>query len=199
MLGAAVALWAGLGAVRACLARPAGKRSPKAASAVPAGLRAKLASTAAAEDDAPPHAVSALPAGGPAGGVSSIVGDSEPLYTPPQGWVIPGVVLWSGYLLNLVPYMGISRSKFVYHYIPALMVAVLLAAYALEAAWCAAVALSPPASQRRAALKGAATLLTLAWFGVVAAGFWYWCIPFGYGQSRLPWDQVQARKWNAKW
>ena len=27
-------------------------------------------------------------------------------FVPPQGWVIPFVVLWSGYLLNLVPYIG---------------------------------------------------------------------------------------------
>ena len=86
-----------------------------------------------------------------------------------------------------------------YHYIPALMVCVLLAAYTLEGVWCAAVAFSRPGSGRRAALKAGAVLLSLAWFGVVAWGFWYWAIPFGYGQSRLPWEEVQARKWNPKW
>lgn len=45
-----------------------------------------------------------------------------------RGWVIPFVTLWSGYLLNLVPYRLIARSKFVYHYIPALMIGVLLCA-----------------------------------------------------------------------
>ncbi len=86
-----------------------------------------------------------------------------------------------------------------YHYIPALMVAVLLAAYALEGAWCAATALSKPGSARRAGFKALAAGLSLAWFGVVAWGFWYWAIPFGYGQTRLSWEEVQKRKWNHKW
>jgi dolichyl-phosphate-mannose--protein O-mannosyl transferase len=47
--------------------------------------------------------------------------------------LIPFATLYAGYLLNLVPYQLITRSKFVYHYIPALMQGVLLFATCVEA------------------------------------------------------------------
>ena len=82
-----------------------------------------------------------------------------------------------------------------YHYIPALMVGVLLASFAMEGMW----ALAARAPRGRVALaRAAAGLVSAACFGLVAAAFWYWCIPFGYGE-RLDWNVAQARKWNSKW
>jgi dolichyl-phosphate-mannose--protein O-mannosyl transferase len=107
-----------------------------------------------------------------------------------RGWLVPFVTLWSGYLLNLVPYQLIKRSKFVYHYIPALMVGVLLYATALEALWAAA--------GRSALAKRAAALVTLLCFASVAAGFWYWGIPYTYGM-KISAEQNAARKWVSKW
>jgi amino acid transporter len=142
----------------------------------------------------PPPRIGVEPAGAEAATPAPAApADNTPAYEPPQGWVIPFVTLWSGYLLNLVPYMGISRSKFVYHYIPALMVAVLLTALAVEWLWARA-----GAGRAHAAFRLAAPAITAATYGVVIAGFVYWGIPFGYG-VRLPWEGVQARKWNPKW
>lgn len=136
-----------------------------------------------------PAAKGGVPAGlVPAGGAAPA---PEAPFVPPQGWFIPFVTLWCGYILNLVPYMGISRSKFVYHYIPALMVAVLLTALALEGVW--AWAGTATGSKR-----SAAALITLACYGLVTAGFWYWGLPYAYG-IRLDYAQNQARQWNHKW
>ena len=107
-----------------------------------------------------------------------------------RGWLVPFVSLWLGYILNLVPYELIKRSKFVYHYIPALMMGVLLYALALEAVWAAA-------GKSRAA-RAAATILTIACFASVAFGFWYWGFPYTYGH-KLTGEENAARKWNSKW
>ena len=86
--------------------------------------------------------------------------------------VIPFVVFYAGYLLNLVPYQLITRSKFVYHYIPALMQGVLLFAVAVEGLL---------RFSRVAGWGGAGRAAVAALFGVVLAGFWYWGIPYSYG------------------
>ena len=107
-----------------------------------------------------------------------------------RGWLIPFVVLWSGYLLNLVPYQLIKRSKFVYHYIPALMVGVLL--FALSVDWLMAVV------GGRARQRALAALLAAALFTTVAFAFYYWNVPFGYGYRITP-EQTKARLWSRKW
>lgn len=90
---------------------------------------------------------------------------------------------------------GIARSKFVYHYIPALMVGVLLTSLAVQFLWARATA---PAGTRSAAWRFIAPAVTVAAFAIVSAAFYYWCLPYGYGM-RLSWEQHQARKWVAKW
>jgi dolichyl-phosphate-mannose--protein O-mannosyl transferase len=127
----------------------------------------------------------------------------EPLLAPllapsaldARGWAIPWVVLWSGYLLNLVPYMLIARSKFVYHYMPALMVGAALFALSMEALWGWAARAAAPAPRVRAA---AAAAVTAAAFAAVTAAFFYFGLPFVYGY-KLTHEQHQARMWNSKW
>ena len=107
-----------------------------------------------------------------------------------RGWLLPFVTLWSGYLLNLVPYQLIARSKFVYHYVPALMVGVLL--FALCVDWVVAV------FGGRGRGGGLAALFAGALFFVVAAGFWYWGVPFAYGY-KIGAEETKARLWSKKW
>jgi dolichyl-phosphate-mannose--protein O-mannosyl transferase len=109
-----------------------------------------------------------------------------------RGWAIPFFVLWSGYLLNLVPYQLIKRSKFVYHYIPALMVGVLLFAFALEAVWGWA------GRSKSAAPTRVAQLITVALFSLVSFGFYFWGLPFAYGLRISPADS-RARLWSDRW
>ena len=93
-----LAVCAGGAQAAAACARPAAagrKGAQGAASRAPRELLA--AKGAALEGPPPPEEAPGAPA--------------EELYTPPQGWLIPFVVLWSGYLLNLVPYVYITRSK----------------------------------------------------------------------------------------
>lgn len=106
-----------------------------------------------------------------------------------RGWVVPLVVLWSGYLLNLVPYTLIARSKFVYHYVPALMVGVLLIGFAVEAAWAVA---------GRLGRRSLALALSVAWFAAVTWAFWYWGFPYAYGIKISPAEDA-ARKWRSRW
>ena len=70
------------------------------------------------------------------------------------------------------------------------MMGVLLYALALEAVWAAA--------GRSRVARVAATLLTIACFASVAAGFWYWGIPYTYGM-RMTAEQNHARMWSKKW
>ena len=75
-----------------------------------------------------------------------------------------------------------------YHYIPALMVGMMVTAFALDRLEVAA---------RRAgwAMPSVATYAVAA---VVAAGFLYWGLPDVYGYP-LTQEQRAARQWNAKW
>jgi dolichyl-phosphate-mannose--protein O-mannosyl transferase len=109
---------------------------------------------------------------------------------PARGWLIPFVVLWAGYLLNLVPYQLIARSKFVYHYIPALMVGVLL--FALSVDFLLAVV------GGRAKARVLAALIAAALFATVAFAFYFWNVPYGYGYRISP-EQGKARLWSRKW
>ncbi len=93
--------------------------------------------------------------------------------------LIPFATLYAGYLLNLVPYQLIARSKFVYHYIPALMQGVLLFATAAEGmVRFGGVLGGAPRLASRAAL--------LALYALVLAGFLYWGLPYGYGYKISP-------------
>lgn len=105
--------------------------------------------------------------------------------------IIPFATLYLGYMLNLVPYQLITRSKFVYHYIPALMVGVLLFATSMEG------------FLRTAKLHGGwshrgGLLIAIVLFLIVSYAFVYWGIPFAYGY-KLSVRALQARLWNKKW
>ncbi len=109
---------------------------------------------------------------GGGGAASSAAGRAPKTVAALGPLVIPFVVFYAGYLLNLVPYQLITRSKFVYHYIPALMQGVLLFAVAVEGLL---------RFSRVAGWGGAGRAAVAALFGVVLAGFWYWGIPYSYG------------------
>ncbi len=94
--------------------------------------------------------------------------------------LIPFATLYSGYLLNLVPYQLITRSKFVYHYVPALMVGVLLFATAVEAL------LRFGAVWRGGAARWAARAAVAALFVTVGIAFLYWGLPYSYGYKISP-------------
>jgi dolichyl-phosphate-mannose--protein O-mannosyl transferase len=95
-----------------------------------------------------------------------------------------------GYFGNLVPYELIDRSKFLYHYTPALLVGVLLVATCADRAW----AWAASRGQAHRALVGLACAALAA---TVAAGFWYWGV-FVYGVP-LSHGEVQKRYWLPKW
>lgn len=105
--------------------------------------------------------------------------------------IIPFITLYLGYLLNLVPYQLITRSKFVYHYIPALMVGVLLFATSLEV-------LLRAATVRGKCSTFLARLLTTFLFIIVLWAFWYWGVPYSYGY-KISQRGNAARLWNKKW
>ena len=89
-----------------------------------------------------------------------------------------GVFLLTGYALNLLPFVGIQRVMFLYHYFTAFIFAVLLLAYVLEQrikkdrAWLAVIALA---------------VLFFAYFA-----------PLTYGLPLTP-NQYQARLWMRSW
>ena len=109
--------------------------------------------------------------------------------------LIPFGTLYAGYLLNLVPYQLIKRSKFVYHYVPALLMGVLLFAVAVEALLRFGRVLG---GARGAGWRVASQAAVVALFAVVLAGFVYWGVPYGYGYKISP-RQHAARMWNKKW
>jgi dolichyl-phosphate-mannose--protein O-mannosyl transferase len=121
--------------------------------------------------------------------------DSDARATPL--WVAL-VTLTCGYLANLVPYELITRSKFLYHYTPALLIGILLAATCVDAAWAWAYALGAKRAaehpNRRLAVAIGTALLALA----AGAGFYYWGLPSVYG-LKLTHEQAQARKWREGW
>ena len=94
--------------------------------------------------------------------------------------LIPFATLYAGYLLNLVPYQLITRSKFVYHYVPALMVGVLLFATAVEAL------LRFGGVWRGGAARWAARAAVAALFVTVGIAFLYWGLPYSYGYKISP-------------
>ncbi len=83
--------------------------------------------------------------------------------------------------------------RFVYHYIPALIMGI-----QLTALMCDAVLQAAAQAPRRPAASAAAAFLVAVLFTVSGAGFVYWALPWAYG---LPLDRqgAVARKWLARW
>lgn len=119
---------------------------------------------------------------------TAITTTTTPESTEQASLHLPLFIFTSGYLLNLVPYVLIPRSKFVYHYVPALMVGMLLVATALE------YLLRSPVKATRERAYG----LVLGMYAIVFVSFCYFNLPSAYGME-LTHDQVEARKWNPKW
>ena len=127
------------------------------------------------------------------------------------GWLVPFVTLLFGYYINLVPYELIVRSKFVYHYVPALLHGVLLLVVVADAAlaWAALPdGVTRPSVVHLLRWRVAAVLwhhrvlAVRLWLGGVFAGvgvgFWYWGLPYAYGMPLTP-EEHAARHWLAKW
>ena len=168
-------------ALRAGVAAPsaAGGKGAKAAAAAVGGAR-KPALHAAEEGAAASAAVS--PASAP-----SCDGRPTPFW-------IAFCTLWVGYLANLVPYELITRSKFIYHGVPCIMVGVLLVSVSLEYAAHWANVSGGGGTARRVPVA----LLTAASFAAAGLGFWYWGLPYVYGYP-LTHEQNEARRWNPNW
>ena len=141
------------------------------------------------------QAPKALAARVSAAGTSSSAPASAPASVPetdrPVPFWIAFVTLWFGYAANVVPYEMITRSKFIYHGVPMLMVGVLLVALCVEYAitWARA-----DGAIRRVPV----TILTLALYAGALAGFYYWGVPYVYGFPLSP-AQHAARRWHPKW
>jgi dolichyl-phosphate-mannose--protein O-mannosyl transferase len=98
-------------------------------------------------------------------------------------------IAWFRYYINWVPYQLIKRSKFTYHYIPALLLGVQLAAFVTHVVI------------RWSLLQGKAWQglgLALGLFVASGAGFWYWGLPYALGFP-LTSEEHEARKWLPKW
>lgn len=90
-------------------------------------------------------------------------------------------VLVSGWVLNLVPYIGVRRCTFLYHVLPALQLASLLAGVALQ---------TVPSRRVR-------TALCVAVVAAMAAAFWYWRA-WTYALERS-YDELKALRWMPRW
>eukprot|EP00301_Raphidiophrys_heterophryoidea_P005661 c12354_g1_i2.p1 GENE.c12354_g1_i2~~c12354_g1_i2.p1 ORF type:complete len:400 (+),score=106.90 c12354_g1_i2:511-1710(+) len=102
--------------------------------------------------------------------------------------LVTAVTLTIGYFGNLLPYTLIERATWNYHYIPALLVGILIAGLGVDDLVRAA------SSPRR--LAGVVLLLAALMAGV-ALVFWYF-LPFTYGNS-LTDSERQAHKWWYDW
>ena len=85
------------------------------------------------------------------------------------------------YWLNLLPYLGVKRSAFAYHYMPALMYAELVAPISMDRVF-------------GARYMGLAAKLMLVAF---SAGFYYWA-PWIYSLP-LTAEEHAARRWYRRW
>lgn len=88
------------------------------------------------------------------------------------------IILFSGYLLNLLPFIGIPRVMFLYHYLSALIFAILIMAYMID--------------QNRHRARIFAVLIIAS-----AVGFVYFA-PFTYGLPLSP-QAFQNRLWLNTW
>jgi dolichyl-phosphate-mannose--protein O-mannosyl transferase len=114
------------------------------------------------------------------------------------GWVIPFVTLLFGYYINLVPYELIVRSKFAYHYIPALIVGMMFTVFTADVLWRASdlpcTGNGFVAKYRKHISRG----FVYAIFAFALLGFYYWALPYAYGVP-LTLKQHRERMWVHAW
>eukprot|EP00298_Acanthocystis_sp_HF-20_P017090 c21663_g2_i1.p1 GENE.c21663_g2_i1~~c21663_g2_i1.p1 ORF type:complete len:609 (+),score=201.09 c21663_g2_i1:300-2126(+) len=99
------------------------------------------------------------------------------------------VSLWIGYVCNVVPYMLIPRSKFVYHYIPALEVGCLLVAFSVN--------FLIHISRNSKFWLIIANLFAFSLIIAIFSAFYFWS-PWTYG-FQLEREEHNSRKWVTKW
>lgn len=128
-----------------------------------------------------------------------------------SGMRIEAITVWFGYFLNLVPYTLIARSKFTYHYIPALMVGMLSFAALFEWFWrtieVRCMNYKPSGKLDKKIVEPTATsnllstfiwILLLSCYVIIGWGFWYWGLPLAYGYP-LSFDEWMTRRWIPRW
>ncbi len=93
-----------------------------------------------------------------------------------------GAYLVSGYVINWIPYIGITRVCFIYHYMPSLFFVILLAGLFFDYF----------VKNWRAKVVGASLIVLLA-----AWHFWYFS-PLTYG-TEMTTAQAEARQWVEGW
>jgi dolichyl-phosphate-mannose--protein O-mannosyl transferase len=114
------------------------------------------------------------------------------------GFINPFITLLLGYYLNLVPYQLIERSKFTYHYIPALIVGMMFTVFVADTVLRVAdLPLSGRSAwvvNRKLLARGIVCFLYIC----ACAGFYYWALPYAYGVP-LTLKQHRERMWVHAW
>jgi dolichyl-phosphate-mannose--protein O-mannosyl transferase len=113
--------------------------------------------------------------------VVSVAASASSDLAPVRAFFAQGVYLLLGYGLNLLPYLGVARSTFIYHYMPALLYAELLLARTVEHV--AGRAYTP------AAVKAVLLVVGLVWLHYT---------PWIYGFA-LTNDGHARRRWMPRW
>ncbi|KAA8499939.1 Dolichyl-phosphate-mannose--protein mannosyltransferase 1 [Porphyridium purpureum] len=103
---------------------------------------------------------------------------TDPAVTQNLQW---GALFLAGFLINLLPYIGIERCAFLYHYLPGLWYAILMLGLLLQ------IALGP-----RARVTVSICLCVLA-----AAAFWYFS-PWVYG-TPISLEHKASLQWLPRW
>jgi dolichyl-phosphate-mannose--protein O-mannosyl transferase len=114
------------------------------------------------------------------------------------GFVNPFITLLLGYYLNLVPYQLIERSKFTYHYIPALIVGMMFTVFVADTVLRVA---DLPLSGRSAWVVNRKLLargIVCFLYVCACAGFYYWALPYALGIP-LSVEEHRARMWVRSW
>lgn len=96
------------------------------------------------------------------------------------------LILLAGYILNLLPFVGIKRVMFLYHYLPALIFAVIILTYLLDSYF----ANTNNGDKKSKRIFAFLLVLTVAAFLFFA--------PFSYGLKLSP-EAYKSRIWFAKW
>jgi dolichyl-phosphate-mannose--protein O-mannosyl transferase len=109
------------------------------------------------------------------------IATAEASLAPVRAFFAQGTFCLLGYCLNLLPYLGVARSTFIYHYMPALLYGQLLAARTLE---------------HVVGRKWTPTAVKLV-VGIVAL-VWAYYTPWVYGFA-LTNDGHARRRWNPMW
>eukprot|EP00298_Acanthocystis_sp_HF-20_P002316 c12741_g1_i1.p1 GENE.c12741_g1_i1~~c12741_g1_i1.p1 ORF type:complete len:613 (-),score=210.18 c12741_g1_i1:12-1850(-) len=106
-------------------------------------------------------------------------------------WITRYMSLWFGYSINLFPYILIPRSKFGYHYIPALEVGCLLIALCVEKIF------SIVKSYNSTTLMRVFQICLLMFAILIGVSHWYWSV-WTYGFP-ITTAEHESRKWVKKW